>query len=181
MKIVLFIASSLVFTASLRAEESRDRASNFEVDTKWPGILFSISGLERIQDNRLLISVRVVATPKAPRSGTFLGTMSAERDIYGSPSYLRPFSLDSAVMTDDRTQERYPALPPVAPPGVAYFPGELLNNLFPGQGKTLTVQFAAPPRQPGASEGRSSKQTVTFLLPGAKRPIANVPVPAPSS
>ena len=175
---LLFIASSLILPGSLCAQERRARASNFEADTKWPGILFSISGLERIQDNRLLVSVRVVATAKAARSGTFLGTMSGQRDSSGSPTYLRPFSLDSAVMTDDQTQQKYPALPPVAPPGKAYFPGELVNNLFPGQGETLTVQFAAPPWEPGSGEGRSAKQTVTFLLPGASRPIANVPVPS---
>ena len=118
---LLFIASSLILPGSLCAQERRARASNFEADTKWPGILFSISGLERIQDNRLLVSVRVVATAKAARSGTFLGTMSGQRDSSGSPSYLRPFSLDSAVMTDDQTQQKYPALPPVAPPGMAYF------------------------------------------------------------
>jgi hypothetical protein len=51
-------------------------------------------------------------------------------------------------MTDDQTQQKYAVLPPVAPPGKAYFPGELANGLLPGQKETLTIQFAAPPAPP---------------------------------
>jgi hypothetical protein len=54
----------------------------------------------------------------------------------------------AAVMTDDQTQQKYAVLPPVAPPGKAYFPGELANGLLPGQKETLTIQFAAPPAPP---------------------------------
>ena len=38
-------------------------------------------------------------------------------------------------MTDDQTLQKYPVLPPVAPPGKAYFPGELANGLLPGQAR----------------------------------------------
>jgi hypothetical protein len=88
----------------------------------------------------------------------------------------RPFSLASSVMTDEQTQKKYSVLPPMVPPGKAYFPGELANGLRPGQAETLTIQFVAPPPP---DEGSSSKQTVSFSLPGAKGPIANVPVPQP--
>ena len=84
------------------------------------------------------------------------------------PLQWRPFfSLASAVMTDDQTQQKYAVLPPVAPPGKAYFPGELANGLLPRQGETLTIQFAAPPAPPPVEGGKPAKQTVSFLLPRA--------------
>ena len=177
MKIVaLLLIASLIVAESVSAQAHRARSSNFEVETKWPGIVFSISRLERIEDNRLLVFVRVVATSRAAASGTFLGTMTepSERSDRDPPNF-KPFSLDSTVMTDEQTQQRYSVLPPVASEGKAYFPGELVNILYPGQGETLTIQFAAPPAPP--EEGNSSsKQSVTFLLTGAKGPITRVPL-----
>jgi hypothetical protein len=182
---LLLTAASLTLAEGVRAQERNVGTKDLgEVETKWPGILFAISGLERIQDNRLLVFVRVTATSKAARSGTFFGTGqmapagATPAEIATGIYDRKPFSLASAVMTDDQTQQKYAVLPPVAPPGKKYFPGELANGLVPGQGETLTIQFAAPPSLP-APEGR--KQTVSFLLPSAKGPIANVPVPAPST
>ena len=156
---LLLIATSLTLTNGLHAQEQKASTTNLaEVETKWPGVLFAISRLERIQDNRLLVFVRVIATSKAARSGTFLGTRPAippgasKEDIATDLYNAKPFSLASAVMTDDQTQQKYPVLPPVAPPGKEYFPGELANGLLPGQGETLTIQFAAPPC--AASVGR---------------------------
>ena len=185
---LLAVATSLALANGLHAQEQKaSTTKKAEVETKWPGVLFAISRLERIQDNRLLVFVRVVATSKSAPSGTFLGTRpaippSASKDDIATGLYNgRPFSLASAVMTDDQTQQKYAVLPPVAPPGKAYFPGELANGLLPGQGQTLTIQFAAPPAPPPVEGGKPAKQTVSFLLPSAKGPIANVPVPAPSS
>ncbi len=185
---LLAVATSLALANGLHAQEQKARTTHkAEVETKWPGVLFAISRLERIQDNRLLVFVRVVATSKSAPSGTYLGTRpaippSASKDDIATGLYNgRPFSLASAVMTDDQTQQKYAVLPPVAPPGKAYFPGELANGLLPGQGETLTIQFAAPPAPPPVEGGKPAKQTVSFLLPSAKGPIANVPVPAPSS
>ena len=181
---LLLIVAGLMLTEGLHAQEQKaSRTNKAEVETKWPGILFAISRLERIQDDRLLVFVRVVATSESSRSGTSLGAppispSAGQADVATNFRNAKPFSLASAVMTDDQTQRKYPVLPPVAPPGKAYFPGELANNLFPGQGETLTIQFAAPPWEPPPQGGKSAKQTVTFLLPGAKGPIMNVPVPS---
>ena len=45
-----------------------------EVETAWPGVRFEIFRVERIPSNRLVVAVRVLATEKAPPTGTFLGT-----------------------------------------------------------------------------------------------------------
>jgi hypothetical protein len=56
-----------------RVAELRGRRAQ-GIEPKWSGVIFAISRLERIQDNRLLVVVRVIVTSKAARSGTFLGT-----------------------------------------------------------------------------------------------------------
>ena len=155
------------------------------VETKWPGVNFSIYDVQRIQDDRLLVWVRVSATSKAPREGILLGTRpeipaSATKDEIATGRYnAKPFSLASSVMTDDQTLQKYPVLPPVAPPGKAYFPGELGNGLVPGQSEMLTIQFASPPAPPPVEGREPARQTVTFLLTGAKGPILRVPIPPP--
>jgi hypothetical protein len=178
---LLLLAALLFEPIDVRAEPRRPRTPNLgEVETKWLGIMFAISRLERIQDNRLLVFVRVTATSESARKGTFLGSESPDSSgaTEADNPDRKPFSLASTIMTDDQTQQRYPVLPPVAPPGKAYFPGELVSGLHPGQGETLTIQFAAPPWLPASQGGKPAKQTVSFVLPGAKGPIANVPVPA---
>ena len=185
MKLISLFAVMTSFTLagvlSARAQKT-DSPYLAEVETKWPGIIFSIPRLERIQDNRLLVIVHVIATSKAAASGTFLGTRpviphgTAREELESSRYDGKPFSLASAVMTDEQTLKQYFVLPPVAPPGQRYFPGELANGLRRGQAETLTVQFAAPPAQ--LVKGlKPAKQSVSILLPGAKGAMANVPVP----
>jgi hypothetical protein len=184
---LLALGVLLVAAAVLPAQESLDAGGRMPTaDTKWPGIKFSIYRLERILDGRLLVWVRVIATSQAPGSGTLLGgkpeiPSTATRDEIAAGLYNpKPFSLASAIMIDDQTQRKYPVLSPIAPPGVRYFPGELANGLIPGQAYTLTIQFAAPPPPPDLGSGRPGKQTVSFVLPGAKGPISRVTVPPPS-
>jgi hypothetical protein len=153
------------------------------VETKWPGINFGIHRVDRIQENRLLVWVRVLASSAAPRTGTFLGTKpqipasATKQEISAGLYNPKPFSLASSIMIDEQTQQRYPVLSPIAPPGVRYFPGELVNGLLPGQAHTLTIQFAAPPTAPPSNGHKPSQKTVSFLLPGAKGPISKVAVP----
>jgi hypothetical protein len=47
---------------------TRNRA---QVETKWSGVIFAISRLERIQDNRLLVVVRVSPHRRLPAQGHF--------------------------------------------------------------------------------------------------------------
>ena len=180
------IAASLCLAGGLFAQEQKSgSARTLTVESKWPGVNLAIYDVQRIQDNRLLVSVRVIATVKAPRGGTVLGEKpeipsSATKEEIGTGRYnAKPFSLASSIMTDDQTLQKYPVLAPVAPPGKKYFPGELANGLLPGQAETMTIQFAAPPPPPPAEGKEPPKQTVTILLTGAKGPIARVPIPPP--
>jgi hypothetical protein len=185
--ISLVIITSVAFCRGLFAQESGARSGKISnVETKWPGVIFSIYNVERIEDDRLLVWVRVSATSKAPRQGILLGTKpeipaSATKDEIATGRYnAKPFSLASSVMTDDQTLQKYPVLPPVAPPGKAYFPGELANGLAPGQSEMLTIQFASPPAPPPVEGREPARQTVTLLLTGAKGPIFRVPIPPPA-
>jgi hypothetical protein len=184
LRFSVLLATALCLVTTLGAQERSHRAENLgEVETKWPGILLSISRIERIQDNRLLVFVRVTATTKSSPAGTFLGMgrpVPPGANLADVPAEdLKPFSLASAVMIDEQTQRRYEALPPVAAAGKKYLPAGLSNVLLPGEARTVSVQFASPPA-PAVIEGREPhKQTVSFLLTGAKGPIARVPIPPP--
>lgn len=91
----------------------------------------------------------------------------------------KPFSLVSTVMIDEQTQHRYEVLPPVAQPGKKYLPAGFSNVLLPGEARMVSIQFASPPAPP-AAEGRDPpKQTVSFVLTGAKGPILRVPLRPP--
>jgi hypothetical protein len=180
------IAASLCLVTDLVAQDRSARGTGLaQVETKWPGILLAISRIERILDNRLLVFVRVMATAKAPAGGTFLGmgrpVPVGASPTDASPDDLKPFSLTSTVMIDDQTQYRYDVLPPIAPPGKKYLPSGLSNVLLPGEAKTLSIQFAAPPAPPTIEGREPPKQTVSFLLTGAKGPITRVPIPPPGA
>jgi hypothetical protein len=179
-------ATTLWLVNTLIAQERSGRAENLgEVEGRWPGIILAISRIERIQENRLLVFVRVMATAKSPSSGTYLNMgrpIPAGADLTDVPQEdLKPFSLASAVMIDEQTQRRYEALPPVAPPGKRYLPAGFSNVLLPGEARTVSIQFASPPVPPTVEDREPPKQTVSFLLTGAKGPIAKVPLPPPSS
>jgi hypothetical protein len=153
-----------------------------EVETNWPGVRFQLFRIERNSLNRLVVAVRIVATDKAPASGTFLGTKTP-LPANASPIEIgmgvydpKPFSLAASEMTDDGTGKKYFVLPPLAPAGMTYLPGTIAKSLLPGQAEILTVQFAIPPSPPG-NEPR--KQTASFLFPNAKGPITKVPIPPP--
>src|SRR5262245_61676792 len=127
MKIVaLLLIAAVVGTGSLFAQAQRARSINLDVETKWPGVVFSISRLERIQDTLLQLLVRVIATAEAAPSGNVLVAVSMPHEN-DQPDF-KPFTLISAVMTDDQTQQKYSVLRPVAPDCEAYFPDELVNT-----------------------------------------------------
>ena len=182
----LFLRGVALFIFMLSISEawaqSSQRAGGFpEVETTWPGVRFQIFRIERIP-NRLVVAVRILATEKAPPTGTFLGTKTplpstATREDVSMGLYdPKPFSLTSAVMIDEQSGQRYPVLPSIAPPGKIYLPSIILASLMPGEAELLTIQFAAPP----FGEGELQKRTASFLLPNAKAPITRVPIP-PSS
>jgi hypothetical protein len=182
---LIVVTTTLCLVTSLLAQERNSRAKNLgEVETKWPGVVLAISRIERIQDNRLLVLVRVTATPKSAPGGTFLGMgrliPAGAITTEVSPEDLKPFSLASTVMIDEQTQQRYEVLDPVASPGKKYLPGGIANVLLPGEARTLSIQFASPPVSSTIDGREPHKQTVSFLLTGAKGPIVRVPLPPPS-
>ena len=186
MKLLSFfvLIASLCTTTGVVAQDRNRLANNLgEVETKWPGILLAISRIERIQDNRLLVFVRVIATSKSSPGGTFLG-MGARVLAGANPKDvpeedLKPFSLVSTVMIDEQTQQRYEVLRPAPPPGKKYLPAGFSNVLLPGEARTVSIQFASPPAPPLIQGREPQKQTVSFLLTGAKGPITRVPLPPP--
>jgi hypothetical protein len=178
-----------VFTFSMfeaRAQSSQGAGGFPEVESTWPGVRFQLFRIERIPSNRLVVAVRIFATDKAPRSGTFLGfrtpipTNAKPEDIGMGLYDPKPFSLADSVMTDDQTGRRYPTLPPIAPTGTKYLPGATLKSLMPGEAEMLTVQFAVPAEMSSADTD-AAERTASFLFVNAKGPIAKVPVPPPAA
>jgi hypothetical protein len=178
----LFVFTFSIFQA--RAQSSQGAGAFAEVETTWPGVRFQLFRIERIPLNRLVVAVRIFATDKAPRSGTFLGTRTripanANREDIGMGLYdPKPFSLAGAVMIDEQSGQKYAVLPSIAPVGKQYLPSATLASLMPGQAEMLTIQFAIPPSPAG---DEPQKQTASFLFPEAKGPIAKVQIPPAAS
>ena len=156
-----------------------------EVGTNWPGIQCQIYTIKRIADNRLLVGIRLKATAEAA-AGTLIGyppvippgTKSEDLVYYQTI----PFSMASSVMVEDKTQDKYRALPPIpAPPGDSYFPDSISGHIRPGQNMILSIQFALPPPPLAPAPGQAPlKQTVSFSLTNTKDLIKNIPIPPPS-
>ena len=127
-----------------------------------------------------------MATSKAAASGTFLGTRPVippgdEQGGIGDNRYNgRPFSLASAVMTDEQTSKNILSCRLLPRRVKDISRANSPTVCVPDKDETLTMQFAAPPAPLPVEGEKSAKQTVSFLLPSAKGPIANVSVPAPS-
>jgi hypothetical protein len=182
-KLAIFLG--ILFVCPLCAiGQQPGKKSKFEVETIWPGIHFKFVRIERILDERLLVVVRIVATPQAPAAGTLIGVKPAA-PAGATPEELRsgryeplPFSLESSVMIDDLTLKRFPALAPIFPPGQTYAPAAILTYLSPGRAEVLTLQFKVPPSALMAGAGTPEKQTVSLLLTNTKAPMTGIPIPS---
>ena len=178
----LFVFALSMFEA--QAQSSKADGAFPEVETTWPGVRFQLFRIERIPFDRLVVAVRIFATDKAPRSGTFLGTRTPipanakSEDIDIGLYDPKPFSLAGAVMIDDQSGQKYPVLPSIAPVGKRFLPNATLASLMPGQAEMLTIQFAIPPLPSG---DELQKQTASFLFPEAKGAIAKVQIPPPEA
>jgi hypothetical protein len=178
--IALLIAGWLPLRAQIQAQNLG------EVETTWPGIRYQIFHIERMPQERLLIAVRIVATPQAPPSGTLIGVSvpipadATKEDLLSGRYSPRPLSLASSEMIDEETKQKYRPLPPVTLAGRSLIPSVTLSSLRPGQAEVLSLQFAVPTVRP-SSDSATSKQTVSFVFPNAKGPITKVAVPASSS
>ena len=182
------LLSSIVLTGAVaQAQQPSSPPSLGAVDTAWQGVRYVIPKIERIEQDRLVVVIYIQATPQAPASGVLVGTETpippgaTKIDIDAGKYAPKPFSLASSVMIDDQTLQRFAVLPPVAPPGKEYFPGAFLGRLQPGQLDIMTIQFAAPPPPPSREGEPPPKQTVSFLLAGAKGAVTKVPIPPPAN
>jgi hypothetical protein len=184
-KLIICFSIALLFPLGAIAQQSAKK-SKLEVETNWPGIQFRLNRIERILDERLLVVVQIVATAKAPAVGTLIGIKPSlpvdgtGEDRQSAMLELRPFSLASSVMIDDLTAQRFPALPPIFPPGREYAPSEILAHFSPGRAEVLTLQFKVPPAALRAGSA-SGKYTVSLLLTNAKGPISGIPIPPPAA
>jgi hypothetical protein len=177
---------SFVFAVSLLPLMAQDKTTPPEGETNWPGIHFQIMYLARIQQNHLLVGVRLYATTEAPAGGTLIGVSvpipanAKPSDIAAGAYRPSPFTMDSSTMTDELSQKTYPVVPSVALPGHKYRPAVLLEVLTPGQGDMVTLQFEVPPPPPPPEPGQLPiKQTLSFLFTNAKGAINKVPLPPP--
>jgi len=173
-------ASLLLFSPSpFSAQAAPTGATTNEVAANWPGIRFQIFRLLKLTDERLLVQVKVYATPEANAGGTLIGIpvpipKNATPVMIASGMYRpNPFSLRPAVMTDEQTKETFHTLPPLTT-GPQYVSADVVTTLHRGEGIMLTVQFPMPPPPPGQETGR---QTVSILLPGAKESVNGLSLP----
>jgi hypothetical protein len=179
-KILLLLALSI---NGLCAQQQPDPTEKYDVATKWPNVHFQVFHIERIPGDRLLIGVKVYTTPNAPLTGTFIGVdVPMPKDA--SPVSIaagmyrpNPFSIDSAVMTEEMTKQDYATVKP-DPNGPNYVPSQVLATLHPNEGRMMSIEFPAPPLPP---PGAPPKQTVSILFPNAVGPIRRIELPPPAA
>ncbi len=181
-KLALWLA--VIFVSALHTvAEQPGKKSRFDVETTWPGIYFKLVKIERILDDRLLVVIRIVATPQAPATGTFIGVTppipagTTPEELRSGRYESRPFSLASSIMIDDLTSQKFPTLAPIFPAGKEYAPAEIYASLVPGRAEIVTLQFKVPPAALNP-QGRPEKHTVTLLLTNAKAPLTGIPIPS---
>ena len=178
------IAAGLVFAdpAPALSPPSLDDPTKYQAETDWTGIDYQLVRLERIEPNRLLALIRIFGTSKTPPEGVLLGTYvpippgTKPEDMMKFAAMSRGVSLFPTVMTDDLSQTQYPALRPLQRWG--YLAPVILQRLFSGRSELCHLQFAVPPPPPPPPPGQPPPvQTLSFLIPHAKGPIAHVPIP----
>jgi hypothetical protein len=173
-----FLVTFICLIGLLRAAPSASKQS--EVESTWPGVRFQIADIKPIDGDRLLFLIRLQATPQAAR-GTTIGVISPippgtpKEDISGGQYGPNPFSLIAAVLTDEQTGKKYPAVTP-DPNSPAFAPFQVLTTLSPGGSLVMAVEFQKPPAIVD-SEGKPKMPTVSLLLPQAKNAIEKVALP----
>lgn len=174
------ILSLLLSCAAGLAQESN--LGNVDIPM-WPGVKYELFRVKRIAGDRLLFGVKIVGTAQAPKGGTVIGIKvpipadASQEDIQSGRYDPLPFSIAPAKMIEEKSGKEYASLAPL-PTGQQYVPSDIRFRLLPGSTEIVTVQFSAPPPPVNAAgEPVKEKQTVSLLLPDAKGPITNIPVP----
>jgi len=171
---------------SAKCQTNVDAPKTYGVDTQFPGVRFDIMKIERTVQNRLMILVCIHATHDISPQGVFLGTrvippphptwQQVASGIYAP----KPFSIRSTVMIDELSQQRYPTLRPVAPPGRGTLRDQTFARIGPGQSAFLNLQFAMPPPPPPPPPGTQPPpptQGRHFCHGGGAKPPRTPPPP----
>lgn len=157
--------------------------SKHDVATTWKGVHFQITELKKLPGNRLLVIVCVYGQPGAPFAGTLIGTPvpippGTTPEMIATGYYSpKPFTIDSATMKDELTQQVYTTVKP-APAGTRYVPSTLLAVLHPKQSQFMSIQFPYPPPLPSPPGSPPPQPTVSILLPQAIGPIGGLALPS---
>lgn len=150
--------------------------------SRWPGIELEIARIGRIPPAHLLLAIRVRAGAGAPPL-TLLGfprPVVPGAPVMAGDEVPDPYSLRNAVLTDPATGRKYPALADL-PASPFWGPNQLISSIRPGEWVQMAVQFPAPPPPAPGPDGKVPQQRVEILLPHAKEPIRNVPLPLPQT
>jgi len=157
-----------------------------DVRTTWPDIHYQVFRIDRISQNRIVIEIKIYATSAAPQEGTFIGVnvpipKNTDPKMIAAGMYRPdPFSLGSAVLTDDATNQTYQMVLP-DPAGPTYYPWQTIATLHPNQARPMDIEFPCPPPPPLGPDGTAPKQTISILLPNAKGPLVHITLPPPAT
>ena len=174
---------ALIFLTTLHAAKKSPLG---QAEANWPGVTFEIVQFERLGPDRLLAVIHITAGPTA-KNPTFIGIepvagwksddeLTAQEKASGDYD-PKPYSLTTATLIEQTTKQQLNALPDV--PRNPYRGDNItMTALAPGDWMKVVVQFPAPPPPPKGPDGKLPEQKVTILLPQAKSPIKNIPVPA---
>ncbi len=176
MKISLLpclLAGLLALPFSLEGQTSQEPPLG-TCPTEWPGVHFDLTRIVRIDPTHILVAVivRGDATTKNPTQIFGLSRATPEH-----PDDVDPFSLTTATLVDQATQQKYKADAHL--PETPYWGGpDIISNIHPNTWFQLAVRFEVPPPLPPASDGKQPVQKVSFYLPKAKTPIKDVVLPS---
>lgn len=175
---IALLAVSIVLASPSHAQT----AAMPEVATTWPGISYRITQVQKIPGNRLLVVVCVHALRNAAPGGTLIGIPvpippGTPPAVIATGQFLpKPFSIEAATMTDDRTHQVYNTVKPDGS-GPHYVPATLITTLHPGQGDYMTIQFPYPPPAPAEPGAVPVPPKVTLLIPNAVGPLKGLILP----
>jgi hypothetical protein len=185
MKSTLLLLLTLALSLSiLQAQQPAAGPSVLgEVATTWPGIDYQVTAIQRIAGDRLLVVVKLFATPQTPPDGIFIGinvtvpkNTSSLFQMADTGAYRPlPVSIDGAILTDDTSHQTYATLKP-NPSGQQYLSSQVIATLHPGEAQAMTIQFPIPPPPP-SNNGVVPKQTVSIQFPKAVGPITRIVIP----
>lgn len=158
------------------AQPSQARAASesalASVSTEWKGVHFEIAQIQRLDENHILVAVRIRGDATATNPTLISGRMLILED--GSEE-ITPFTLIGATLSDPETGQTYPAVEGV--PAEPYW-GEpsIVTSLRANTWIQLAVRFKAPPPRINA-DGRRAEQKISFQFPKAKKATNPVSLP----